>query len=209
MVTLAPNQEFTHLASEDQITRTVQALEANGFQVIVAESGDEAKQRVLDLVPEGAEVFNSTSRTLDQLGLANAIETSTKFRPIRTQLRTLDRATQRREIRKITASPDVLVGSVHAVTEQGQVLVASATGHQLSSAVSGADKVVWVVGTQKLVPNLEEGFRRIREYSYPLEDVRTHQVYGQASAINKILLVNAEFPPGRTTIVLVKENLGF
>jgi hypothetical protein len=102
----------------------------------------------------------------------------------------------------------VVVGSVHAITEQGEVLVASATGSQLSSAVSGAGTVIWVVGTQKLVHTLDGGFRRIREYSYPLEDARTRQVYAQPSAINKILIVNGELP-GRITIVLVRQNLGF
>lgn len=208
MLTLAPNQVFNRLASEAQIATTVQALEANGMRAIVVETGDEARQRVLDMIPAGTDVYNSASVTLEHIGLAAAIEKSTTFQPVRTRLHALDRATQRREMRQLTASPDVLVGSVHAITEQGQILIASAMGSQLSAAASGAGLVIWVVGTQKLVRTLDDGFRRIREYSYPLEDVRTRQVYGQASAINKILIVNGEFP-GRISIVLVKENLGF
>ena len=87
-------------------------------------------------------------------------------------------------------------------------MLASATGSQMGSAVFGADSVIWVAGTQKIVPSLEEGFRRIREHSYPLEDERTRNVYGRGSAINKILIVNGE-QPGRITVVLVKQNLGF
>ena len=155
------------------------------------------------------EVYNSPSRTLELIGLAADIEHATRFQPVRARLRSLERATQQREIRRLTASPDVLVGSVQAITEQGQVLLASAIGSQLSSAAYGAGSVIWVVGTHKLVLTLDEGFRRIREYSYPLEDVRTHQVYGQPSAINKLLIVNGEVLPGRITIVLVKQNLGF
>jgi L-lactate utilization protein LutC len=206
--TLTPNLEFTHLASEEQIAKTRRALEANRMQTIVVETGDEARERVLDMIPEGAQVYNSTSRTLDQIRLAEAIENSPKFQAIRPRLRALDRATQRREIRRLSASPDVLVGSVHAITEVGQVLVASASGSQLGPAAFGAGLVIWVVGTQKIVRTLEDGFRRIREYSYPLEDVRTRKVYGQPSAINKILIVNGELPE-RIKIILVKQNLGF
>ena len=208
MTTLLPNQEFNHLASDDQIKKTVQALEANGIRTVVVETGEEARACVLSMIPAGMEVFNPPSHTLDQIGLTADIESSTSFQPVRSRLRSLDRTTQRREIRRLTASPDVVVGSVHAITEQGEVVIASATGSQLSSAVSGAGTVIWIVGTQKLVQTLDEGFRRIREYSYPLEDVRTRQVYGQPSAINKVLIVNGELP-GRITIVLVRQNLGF
>ena len=209
MTTFVPNQEFTQLASEEQLTKTVQALETNGIRTVVFQTGEEARAYVLDLIPSGVEVYDSPSRTLELIGLAEDIEHATRFRSVRTRLHSLDRATQRREIRGLTASPDVLVGSVHAITEKGEILLASATGSQLGPAAAGAGMVIWVVGTQKLVRTLEEGFRRIQEYSLPLESARTQQVYGQASAINKILIVNGEAYPGRITIVLIKQNLGF
>ncbi len=209
MVTFVPNSEFTQLASEEQLAKTVQALEAHGIRAVVFETGEEARVHVLDLIPSGAKVYNSPSRTLDLIGLAEDIEHSTRFQSVRTRLHSIDRVTQRHEIRRLGASPDVLVGSVHAITEQGEVLIASAVGSQLGPAASGAGAVIWVVGTQKLVSTLDEGFRRIREHSFPLESERTQQVYGQASAINKILIVNGEAYSGRITIVLVKQNLGF
>jgi YkgG family uncharacterized protein len=208
MATTLLRQEFDRLASEEQIARTVQALESKGMRTLVLDTGEQARAYVLSLIPSGVEVYNPPSRTLDQIGLTADIESSVSFQPLRTALRSLDRKTQRREISKLTASPDVVVGSVHAITEQGEVLIASATGSQLSSAVSGAGKVIWVVGTQKLVRTLEDGFRRIREYSYPLEDMRTRHLYGQPSAMNKILVVYGELPD-RITIVLVRQNLGF
>ncbi len=208
MMTLTTERAFDELAAEDQISRTVQALEANGMQVFVVDSGKEARARVLEMIPAGAEVYNSASQTLDLIGLATDIQASSAFQSVRSRMRTLDRATQQREMRRLTASPDVLVGSVHAITEQGQVLVASAMGTQLGSAAWGAGMVIWVVGAQKLVRSVEDGLRRIQEYSYPLEDARTRRAYGQASAINKILIVNGEFP-GRIKIVLVREKLGF
>jgi hypothetical protein len=209
MAILVPNQEFTQLASESQIARTVRALETNGMRTVVVATSEEARTHVLDLIPSGSNVHTAASRTIERIGLAADIEHSRRFRPVRPRLLALDRATQWREIRMLAASPDVLVGSVQAVTEQGQVLLASAVGSQLGPAASGAGMVIWVVGTQKLVRTLDDGLRRIREYSYPLEDMRAREVYGRPSAINKLLVVNGEVMPGRITIVLVRQNLGF
>lgn len=209
MATVITDSEFTQLASEEQIARTVLALEAHGIRTAVFETGEEARAYVLDLIPEGAEVYNSPSRTLELIGLAEEIAYPTRFQSVRARLQSLDRVTQRNEMRKLGASPDVLVGSVHAITGQGEIMVASAVGSQLGPAASGAGAVIWVVGTQKLVRTLEDGFRRIREHSFPLESERTQRVYGQPSAINKILIVNGEAYPGRITVVLVKQNLGF
>ena len=208
MTSLTLNQEFSRLASDEQVTNTAQALEANGLHTIVVDTSEQARTSVLAMIPSGVQVYNPPSRTLEQIGVAADIETATRFQPLRARLRSMDQTTQRSEIRQLTGSPDVVVGSVHAITEQGQVLIASASGSQLGAVVFGAGTVIWVAGTQKIVHTLGEGFRRIQEYSYPLEDERTRQVYGQPSAINKILIVNGE-RPGRITIVLVKENLGF
>ncbi len=208
MATSLSNSEFTQLAPDEQIAKTVQALEAHSIRAVVFETGEEARSYVLDLIPSGAEVYNSPSRTLELIGLAEDIEHPTRFQSVRARLHSLDRVTQRNEMRKLGASPDVLVGSVHAITEQGEIMIASAVGSQLGPAASGAGMVIWVVGTQKLV-HTEDGFRRIREHSLPLESERTQRVYGQLSAINKLLIVSGEAYPGRITIVLVKQQLGF
>ena len=206
---LVPNEEFSRLASDEQIERTVRALETSGIRAMVVASGEEAKNKVLELLPEGAEVFNATSRTLESIGLAAELQQSTRYKPVRARLLQLDAKTQASEMRKLGAGPDFVVGSVHALTEQGQVLVASATGSQLGPYVYGAGTVIWVVGAQKIVPNLEMGLRRIYEYSYPLEDARARQVYGVGSGVNKVMIVNREVMPGRITLILVKEKLGF
>ena len=209
MATVLATSEYTQLASDEQIAKTVQALSAHGIRAVVFESGEEARNYVLDLIPAGAQVYNSPSRTLELIGLTEDIAHPTHFQSVREQLLALDRVRQRDEMRRLGASPDVLVGSVHAITDQGEIMVASAVGSQLGPAASGAAMVIWIVGTQKLVHTLEDGFRRIREYSLPLESERTQRVYGQASAINKLLIINGEANPGRITIVLVKHNLGF
>ncbi|GHO99447.1 hypothetical protein KSF_094950 [Reticulibacter mediterranei] len=209
MTTVLPNSEFTQLASEQQIENTAQALQAHGIQVVVFDTGEEASKYVLDSISDGSRVYNSPSSTADGIGLTEQIAHTNRFQPVRSQVAALDHVTQRNEIRQLVAAPDVLVGSVQAITEQGELLIASASGSQLSAAVFGASKAIWVVSTQKLVHTLEDGFRRIREYSLPLESERAKQVYGQGSAINKLLIINAEHEPGRITIVLVKQQLGF
>jgi hypothetical protein len=125
MATSISNSEFTQLAPAEQIAKTVQALEAHGMRAVVFESGEEARSYVLDLIPKGAEVYNSPSRTLELIGLAEDIEHPTSFQSVRARLLSLDRVTQRTEMRKLDANPDVLVGSVHAITEQGEIMVAS------------------------------------------------------------------------------------
>src|SRR5512142_2613153 len=208
-VNIAPNKEFEKLASDQQIERTRKALEANGIHVRVAETGEGARHMFFELVPEGSEVFLGASVTLEQLGIKDIIDKSGKFDALRPKMFAMDRATQAREIRKLGGAPDYAAGSVHAVTEQGQVLIASKTGSQLGPYASGAGKVIWVVGAQKLVKDINEGWRRIHEYCVPLEDVHMQQLYNTGTAPNKILIVNAEFRPDRITMIIVKEDLGF
>ncbi len=206
---LSPNPVFAKLASKQRIERTVRALEANNIHAVVAENADAARKLIFDLIPAGAEVFTGASRTLDQLGIPAEIEKSGRYNSVRARLAKLDMKTQNREMVKLGATPEYILGSVHAVTEAGQVLVASNTGSQLGPYSAGAEKVIWVVGAHKLVKDLDEGMRRLEEYSLPLEDARLREVRGVSSAINKILIVRREFRPGRVTMILVKEQLGF
>ncbi len=201
-------QEFTRLANDAQVEKTTLALEANGIHTTTLDTGQQAREFVLSLIPDGAQVYNPPSRTIEEIGLAQDILTAARFQPVRLRLQSLDHETQRAEIRRLVTAPDVVIGSVHAITERGEVLLASASGSQLASSAAGAGTVIWVAGTQKIVPDLDEGFRRIREYCLPLENQRTLQVYNRTSAINKILIINAE-TPGRISLVLVRQNLGF
>ncbi len=204
---LVPNMAYARLASDEQIERAAKALEANGIKVIVAANGEEAKQKLFELIPAGAEVFTASSMTLEALGIP--AEVDRRYDSVRAKLAKMDRATQMREMIKMGAVPEWMVGSVHAVTEDGTVVIASNTGSQLAGYAASAAHVVWVVGAQKIVPNLDEAFKRIREYSLPLEDERALNAYGMNSNISKLLIVHREVMPGRTTMILVKENLGF
>jgi len=207
--TLIPNMEFTKLASDEQIECVAKALEANGMHTLITENGEEAKKIVLGLVPENAEVYTNQSKTLEKLGLFDEFDKSGRYNAVRPKVMSLDRKTQFDQIRKLRSIPDYIVGSVHAITENGKVLISSFGGSQLAPYASGAAKVIWVVGTQKIVKDLNEGFRRIEEYSYPLEDARLLAALGIHTAIGKTLIVNREVVLGRITIVLVKEELGY
>jgi LUD domain len=206
---LIPNQEFAKLASEEQIERTAKALEANGIHAVIAENGEEAKRIFFELVPEGAEVFLGASVTLETIGIKDLIDNSGRFEAVRPKMFAMDRATQAREIRKLGGAPDYAAGSVHAVTEDGQIMIASNTGSQLGPYASGAGKVIWVVGAQKLVKDLNEGFKRIYEYDLPLETEHMRQLYNMGTGVNKVLIVNREIRPNRITLIIVKERLGF
>ena len=206
LTSTTPNLAFSKLASDEQIKRTAQALEANGIHTLVAENGNEAEKMVFDLLPEGAEVFTATSQTLEKLGTLAGLA---RYDSVRAKLSKMDDKTQHREMVKLGATPEYILGSVHAVTEDGHALIASMSGSQLAPYAAAAANVIWVVGAQKLVKDLDEGMRRIEEYAFPLEDQRVFQAYGIHSGVNKVLIVNKEISPDRITMIIVKESLGF
>ena len=209
MQEVIPNLRYAALASEASLQTTATRLTENGMTAHIVNSAADARRLALELIPDDAEVFTATSQTLDELGLPGAIEASARLRSVRSVLREMDMATQWDEMRALGARPDVIVGSVHAVTEQGEVVVASASGSQLGPYASGAGKVIWVVGSQKIVPTLDDAMRRVEEYALPLEDARVRLAYGQGSFIGKVLTFHKEYVPGRVNVILVKEKLGF
>ena len=208
-IAFTPIEEYAKQATDEKIERTSKALEANGIQTLIAETGADAKRLFLELIPEGSEVFLSSSVTLEQLGIVADVDQSGKFDAVRPKMYAMNRETQGREIRKLIAAPDFAAGSVHAVTEDGHVLIASATGSQLGPYASGAGRVIWVVGAQKIVKDLNDGFRRIQEHVVPLEEEHMQKLYKVSTAVNEMLIVNRATRPGRITMILVKEELGF
>jgi L-lactate utilization protein LutC len=121
----------------------------------------------------------------------------------------MDRATRADEIRRLRATPEVVVGSVAAVTETGSLVVASGSGSQLPAYAGGAARAIWVVGAQKVVPDLDTALRRVHEHCLPLESARTRREYGWPSAVNRLLVLHAEYEPGRGTVLLLREAIGF
>jgi LUD domain len=200
-------------ASKESIERALKALIANGIQAVFAPNAEEARKLVLSMLPPGAEVFTMTSVTLEATSLAREINESGRFDSIRNKLNAMDPKAQEREMRKMGAAPDFALGSVHAVTEDGKLVIASNTGSQLPAYVYTAGKVIWVVGAQKIVKDVEEGLRRLREHVLPLESARARKAYGLPEGWNsyysKVLLFHREINPGRAHLVLVNEALGF
>ena len=204
-----PAHRFDTTADDATIERTVAALEANGITALRAANAAEAKRIVLGLIPDGSQVHHGASATLAATGITDTLAESDDYEFVRAQLGSMDRKTQGDEMRRLGAAPDVMLGSVHAVTETGSLIAASMGGSQLGPYVSGAGRVILVVGTQKIVSDLDEGLRRINEYALPLEDARAMAAYGIHSAVNKVLIINGEVVPGRITVVFVDEVLGF
>ena len=202
-------RRFGTVPDEATVRRAAAALEANGISVLRAANAAEAKRIVLGLIPDGSQVHHGASQSLEETGITDEIEKSGRYEFLRPRIWSMDRKTQADEIRRLSSAPDVMLGSVHAVTESGSLIAASMGGSQLGPYVSGAGRVILVVGTQKIVSDLEEGLRRINEYAFPLEDARAQAAYGINSAVNKILIINREIVPERITIVLVDEVLGF
>ena len=196
-------------ADDVRVKRAMAALQANGITVLRASDAAAAKRFVLDLIPVASPVHQGASQTLDVLGITYEIEKSGRYAALRPRIWSMDRKTEANEIRRLGAAPDVMLGSVHAVTETGSLLAASMSGSQLGPYVSGAGRVILVVGTQKIVPDLEQGLLRINEYAWRLEDARAQAAYGIRSAVNKVVIINREITPGRITVVLVDEVLGF
>lgn len=202
---------FSQLATDEIIAKTVTALKANGITVVVVDTKQQAKEKVLSLIPEGEEVMTMSSATLEAIHLPEVLNESGKYKSVRKELMSLDRATQHLQMNKLGSAPHYAVGSVNAVTSDGKVLIASNTGSQLPAYAYGAGNVIWVVGTQKIVSNLDEGMKRIYDYILPLESVRLNKAYNitTGSFVSKLLVINREIQPGRITLIFVKEKLGF
>ena len=200
---------FTALPDEAALNATVVALEEHGFSVEVAGDLDAARQAVLARIPAGSSVMTNTSVTLDQTGIADAINDGAgRWESARTKMFALDFATQAHQMKAIGGQPDYALGSVHAITADGTLVIASAAGSQLASYAWGAANVIFVAGAHKLVPDLAAAHRRIYHHSLPLEDARAQAAYGQHSQVGKILEIHQE-PPGRIHIVLIRQVVGF
>ena len=209
MTTPIPAALFTDPAPAQRLEQAAAALRSHGFTAEILDDAAAARTRVKDLIPEGASVLTGASETLRLSGIDADINTSGRYQAVRPQTLAMDRATQMDEIRRMLASPDVIVGSVAAVTETGSLVVASASGSQLTGYAGGSARAIWVVGAQKLVPDLPAALRRVEDHCLPLESERAMKAYGRPSAINRVLILNAEPHPGRGTVLLLREAIGF
>jgi hypothetical protein len=208
MTTIDTSARFTTLPDEATLSATVVALEEHGFSVEVVDDLDSARRAALARIPHGASVMTNTSATLQQTGLDEAINREGPYDSARNKMLALDFATQAQQMKVIGGQADYALGSVHAVTLDGTLVIASASGSQLASYAWGAANVIFVVGAQKLVPTIEVARERIYEHSLPLEDARAQATYGQHSVVGKILEIHQE-NPGRIHVILIRQRVGF
>ena len=209
MTTPTRATEFADPAPAQRLERAAAALTAHGFTVEILDDAAAARARIQDLILEGASVFTGASETLRLSGIEADISSSGRYQAIRPRVLAMDRVTEADDIRRLMASPDVVVGSVAAVTETGSLVAASATGSQLPAYSGGAARRIWVIGAQKVVPDLTTALRRVEDHCLPLESARAQAVYGQPSVINHLLILGAEPYPGRSTVLLLREVIGF
>ena len=209
MTTPVPATEFADPAPAQHLERAATALTANGFTVEILDDATEARKRIKELLPEGVSVLTTSSETLRQSGIDEDVNTSGRYEALKPRLLAMDRVTSADDLRRLLASPDVVLGSVVALTETGSLVVASASGSQLPSYAGGAARAIWIVGAQKVVPDLKHRAAPRRNHALPLENARAQVAYGQPSAINRLLILNAEPHPGRGTVLLLREAIGF
>ena len=199
---------FTIPATEETLQRVVSKLHERNIEGVVVDTGDDARKLVLERLPQGAEVHSGKSKTFQEAGILDVILDSTRFDALRPRYQKMDRQTQGREIRKLIAAPDYMVGSVNAITEDGILVAASATASQLGPYAASAGKVILVVGSQKIVPDLETALRRVRDHVLPWEDAQVRQMMPAGSFVGKILIVEREWVAGRMAVILVRKPIG-
>ena len=202
--------DFTKLASKDTIKKVSKALGPRGIKADFAETKEDALKKLTGMIPAGAELMTGGSTTLEQIGFVDLLKSGKhKWVNLKDSILAEKDEKKQAELRKKSIASQYFIGSVHAVTHEGQVLVASASGSQIPSYAFSSDNVIWVVGAQKIVPTLEDGFERISECCFPLEDKRMKSVGYPGSTIGKILIFEREIMPRKLTMIFVNEKLGF
>jgi LUD domain len=201
-------ERYTTAASEQTLQNLAKALRERNITPLVVDTPADARRSVLEMIPDGAEVHSGKSKTLEDAGLFTDFQDSGRYDFVRTRMFAMDRATQGREIRKLASAPDYMVNSAQAITEDGVIVVASASASQIGPLASGAGRVIYVVGSQKIVPDVAAAYARILDHVLPYEDARVFEAMGMHSFLARVLLVEREWQADRTTVVLVREPVG-
>jgi hypothetical protein len=200
--------EYAVAASGAALEQLAARLRERNFEAVIVDTASMAKAAVLERIPAGSEVHSAKSKTLEDIDLAQELMESDRFDFLRNTYMKMDRNTQAREMRKLVAAPDIMLGSVNAITEAGQMVEASASGSQMGPYSAASGKLILVVGSQKIVPDIDTAFRRIRDYVMPYEDARLRAQMGVGTKLARVLILEQDFMPGHTTVILVKQPVG-
>ena len=200
------------LASDESIEKTAKALREKGYEVIVVENGKEALKKIKTIIPKNASVMNGSSVTLEQIGYIDYLKSGAhEWNDLHKKITAEQDQEKRVLLRKQSALSDFYLGSVHALTEEGEFLIASNSGSQLPHVVYTSDNLIFVVGTQKIVPAMPDAFQRLEKYVVPLEDEHMKKLYGTGTRLSKIVVFKHEsvYSTRKVRLILVKEKLGF
>lgn len=206
------SMNFTTVASDEVIQKTAANLEEHGISPLVVQNNKEAMEKIISLIPKGASVMNGSSVTLKEIGFIDYLkEDNHGWKNLHAAIVTEKDPAKQAALRKQALLSDYYLGSVHAVSETGEFLVASNTGSQLPHVVFSSPNLIFVVGAQKIVPSLNDAFTRLEKYVFPLENKHMMDLYGSGTMVSKIVVFKRENPHmGRkVTMIIVKEALGF
>jgi len=203
--------KYDTLASKELVKKVMEAVKPRGISPEFVNTKEDALERLTELIPSGAEVNTGLSTTLKEIGFVDLLKSGKhawkNWKEI--ILAEKDEAKQM-ELRRRSVLSEYFLGSVHAIAETGELVIASGSGSQLPAYVYTSNNVIWVAGTQKIVPTLNDAIKRVREYSLPLEDARMKREGYPGSTIGKLLIFEREIDPDRKlTLILVNEKLGF
>ena len=205
-------KDFTTQASQETIERTMQSLQDNDFTPHHVASKEEALSLLIDMIPDGATIMNGTSATLHEIGFIEFLKNNKeKWNNLHNGILAEKDPAKQAKLRLAATISDYYIGSVHALTENGELLIASNTGSQLPHLVYTSQNIFLIVGAQKIVPALSDAFLRLEEHVIPLEDQRMKDAYGFGTTHAKTLILHKENPSfGRKIhVVIVDEKLGF
>jgi hypothetical protein len=204
--------DYTKLASEESLAKTVEGLKSKGYDPIVVGNKEEALAKVKELIPVGVSVMNGSSVTLEQIGFVDYLKAGQHgWNNLHAGILAENDPTKRAELRMQSSLSEYYLGSVHAMIENGEFIVASNTASQLPHVVYTSKNLIFALSTKKIVPNLNEAMNRLEKHIIPLEDEHMKGLYGSGTVLNKIVIFKGESPHNKRKIhfVLVKEDLGF
>lgn len=198
------------LPTDEAVEAAVENLEANGFDVVVADSADEALEAIQSQIPAGVSVMNGHSTTLEEIGFADYLsEGDHEWESLADEIWSIDDDEKRQAARRDSQTADYFLGGINAIAQTGELVAADRSGSRIGAYPFAASNVVIVSGVNKIVPTLDDALDRLESVAYPLENERAQEAYGVESAIAKELIFRQELEEGRTTVVLVREQLGY
>jgi hypothetical protein len=204
---------FDALATVEQIEGTMEALKARGITAELVQTREEALARLGTLIPAGASLSTGASLTLKEIGFEELLVSgSHPWKNLKAEYLAEKDPARQALLRRQSTLADYYLGSVHAVSQTGQLVIASMSGSQIAPYVYAASNVIWVVGAQKITPSLEEAIRRVREYVFPHENKRMKEATGgkMESMIGKLLIFEREAPilNRKVTVIFVRQKIG-